>query len=310
MTPIQAITQAPKKTLHLELDLSKELSVSIAGDNVYRLEELTVSLGGSRGFNSKPNTFIEHLKESGFLDSRYIKFQDGFGTPQGLLVNYPLEAAYHFEFNLADAALKIRLMRDRMGIMGEHTIVFNGRELKNEAWEPFRVYDQNNIAADISSFLKAGLNTIDVFVTANEDWHGLSDPMYLLGNFGVFLKEGKFTIEKAPPTTLPSAKAVEGYPFYSGKFFFDTELLVESKGDYEFFTIELPEKYRIYECVELSINGHELGPRCFSPYVWHGSTELLKPGLNPVKLSIANTLGNMLEGCYYDYDEHKTVYIR
>ena len=59
----------------------------------------------------------------------------------------------------------------------------------------------------------------------------------------------------------------------------------------------------------LTVNGQDLGVRTFSPYIWQGPAELLKQGSNAAKLSIANTLGNMFEGCYYDYEEQKTVFI-
>ena len=319
LTGIQAFTRPPANTLRLKLDLDGKLPVSISGENVYRLEELKVSISGGPVFTSKPNTFIEHLKESGSLTASHIKFGDGFGIPQRLSVNYPIQASYHFDFTLAADLLsdlplpKIRLLRDQMGIMGGHTVVINRRELPAAAWVPSRLYDKNNIAADITAFLKGGRNTLDVNVTATEDWHGLSDPMYLLGNFSVLHKDGRFTIAKAPnaarPSAHASAKAVEGYPFYSGKFFFEASLHAENPATHELFTIELPEKYRIYECVELSVNGKDLGVRTFAPYLWQGSAKLLKQGPNQVKLTIANTLGNMFEGCYFDYDQQKTVFI-
>jgi hypothetical protein len=315
LTPVQAFTRHPAKILRLKLDLARELPVSIPGVNVYRLEEMNVYIAGGRAFVSKPNTFIEHLKESGTLSAAQVKFSDGFGIPQRLSMNYPIQVDYHFEFilsrdlySVADP-LNIRLLRDKMGIMGGHTVVINRKELPANAWKPYRLYDQNNIAADITAFLKPGQNTMDVHVTATEDWHGLSDPLYLLGNFGVLGKESKFIIGRAPAKSRPSAKAVEGYPFYSGKFLFETELHVENPAGWDSFTVELPEEYRIYDCVELSVNGHMLGVRAFSPYIWQGSAGLLKQGRNSVNLVIANTLGNMLEGCYYDYEEHKTVFI-
>jgi hypothetical protein len=315
-TPVQISARTPAKALRLALNLDREVPVSIAGSNVFRLEDMSVSVCGGPAFASKPNTFIEHLKESGSLSAKHIKFGDGFGIPRRLSVNYPLHAAYHFEFTMTgdlftegDVPLGIMLLRDKMGIMGGHTVVINRRELPDPAWKPFRVYDKNNIAADITRFLKPGLNTLDIDVTATEDWHGLSDPMYLLGNFGVFRKNGKFVIGKAPPAAVPCAKAVEGYPFYSGKFFFETEIQAENPAGCESFILELPEKYRIYECVGVSVNGTDLGVRAFSPYIWQGPGSLLRQGVNHVKLTIANTLGNMFEGCYYDYEEQRTVFI-
>jgi hypothetical protein len=313
MSAVAALTRPPEKTLKLDLNLDKAMKVSIAGANVYRLEEMTVSIDGGPAFPAKPATFIEHFKKSASFKAEHIKFNAGFGIPQRLAVNYPIQAAYHFEFTVSGDFVsppKVHLMRDRRGIMGGHRVVINRGELPADAFKPLRVYDQNNIAADITAYLMGGLNTIDVYVTATEDWHGVSDPMYLLGDFGVLRQEGKFVIGKAPPTSIPTAKAVDGYPFFSGKFTFEAELQVDTVDGYELLTIEIPEQYRIYECVELAINGHDLGVRTFSPYIWQGAAGLLNIGENHVKLTIANTLGNMLEGCYYDYDGQKTVFIR
>ncbi|MDR2747159.1 MAG: hypothetical protein LBB77_06890, partial [Treponema sp.] len=69
---ISALTRPSPKTLKLKLDLDREMKVSIAGANVYRLEDLMVSIDGEPAFPSKPNTFIEHLKESGALKAAHV----------------------------------------------------------------------------------------------------------------------------------------------------------------------------------------------------------------------------------------------
>jgi len=317
-----AIKIPDAKILCLKLNLDDKVPVKITGDNVFRLEEMRVSLNGGGSFKSKPNIFIEHLKESGNICARQIKFSGGFGIPKRLSVNYPQDAVYHFEFTIKDYKIpdNIRLLRDKMGIMGDFKFKINNIELSDSSWTPSRLYDQNNLAANINAFLKEGRNSLDVFVTINEDWHGLSDPMYILGDFGVFKNEGvsensidNFYISKAPKAVVPNAKAVVGYPFFSGRYIYEIEINIENIYSYDSFTIELPEKYHIYECVEISVNDYNLGPRVFSPYMWHGSLAdsagILKQGSNLIKLSITNTLSNMFEGSYFDYEKHTTITI-
>jgi hypothetical protein len=316
MSVLRAAAETPEKTLKLKLNLDRPAKVSIAGYNVYRLEDLAVSIDGGPALTAKPKTFIEHFKELGSFKSSQIKFSDGFGLPQRLAVNYPMGAAYHFEFTIAEELvslsrrepLKVFMMRDRMGIIGGHTLVINKKELPGDIFKPLFVYDQNNITADITSYLKGGVNTVDVFVTVTEDWHGLSDPLYLLGNFGLIKKDGKFILGTAPKSAVPGAGVVEGYPFYSGKFIYTMELRADDPAGNPAL-IELPECYNIYECVELEVNSRRLGARTFSPYVWIAEAGLLKKGSNEVKLTIANTLGNMLEGCYYNYKTQRTEFI-
>jgi hypothetical protein len=77
--------------------------------------------------------------------------------------------------------VKVLLMRDRMGVGGEHTIAINGRELPAEAFSPVRIYDQNNIAADVSHYLISGVNEIVVLLTASKDWQAYQTPCICWG---------------------------------------------------------------------------------------------------------------------------------
>ncbi|MCL2832986.1 MAG: hypothetical protein FWD78_07445 [Treponema sp.] len=312
---VNIFTRPAANTLRLKLDLDKKLPVAISGGNVYRLEEMEVKLMDREYFLTIPNTFIEHFKESGFFNEDTVKFSDSFGIPQNISVNYPIDIKYHFKFNI-DSELfpsgvqpKIKLLRDRMGIMGKFKMFLNNKQINQNAWKPYRLYDQNNIAADIANYLKPGVNNLCIKLTASQDWHGVSDPMYLIGNFGVLKRKDGFVIAAVPVKTKVSAKAADGFSFYSGKFFFETRINAVNPGNYESFTIELPQKYQIYECVQIAVNGRDLGVRAFSPYVWQGQASLLKNGPNAVKLTIANTLGNMFEASYFDYEKQETVII-
>ena len=314
---VEAVLQKKSKDMALKLCLDDAMKVSVEGHNVYRLEDLSLSIDGSPAFATKPNTFITHYKSAPCIKPGHLRFSDGFGTPQNISLNYPIPAAYNYSFVIGADLLQndvlpdaVWLMRDRMAIMGEHTITVNGKPLSADAFVPTDVYDQNNICANIVSFLRPGVNSIVVNVNASEDWHGVSDPMYLLGRFGVIASDGEFIIDKAPTTAKPVATAVEGFPFYSGRFTFEGLMNAENPAEYDTFSIELPESCRIYECVELEINGTKLGARVFSPYIWHGDTKLLNNGENKIRLTIANTLINMLEGSYYDYNLQATVPIR
>ena len=311
---VDVTPRAAGKQMKLELCLDNAMDVSIAGKNVYRLEELAVSIDGAPAVKSLPNTFIEHFKASNEIKASQIGFSDGFGTPTNISVNYPIPASYSYSVEIERGAIgkndSVWLLRDRMAIMGGHTITINGKNLPESAFEPVHVYDVNNICADIADYLKAGANSIVVNVTATEDWHGVSDPMYLLGDFGVVASGGKFVIAKTPAAAKPVATTVEGFPFYSGKFIFEGTLTAGDPAGYDSFEIELPESYRIYECVELEVNGEKLGARAFSPYCWSGSASLLKKGENSIRLTIANTLINMLEGSYFDYEQGMALTIK
>ena len=61
--------------------------------------------------------------------------------------------------------------------------------------------------------------------------------------------------------------------------------------------------------MELEINGESLGVRTFTPYRWEIDGSKLKQGGNSFTLRVTNTLANMLDGRYFDYDEPKLVEI-
>ena len=73
--------------------------------------------------------------------------------------------------------------------------------------------------------------------------------------------------------------------------------------------VELRLDKRVYDCVELEVNGEALGVRVFTPYRWFIDGGKLKKGKNAFTLRVTNTLANMLDGRYFDYDEHKLVEI-
>ena len=52
-----------------------------------------------------------------------------------------------------------------------------------------------------------------------------------------------------------------------------------------------------------------MGVRAFTPYRWEIDGSKLKQGQNSFTLRVTNTLANMLDGRYFDYDEHKLVEI-
>ena len=56
----------------------------------------------------------------------------------------------------------------------------------------------------------------------------------------------------------------------------------------------------------MRVNGHNLGARVFTPYRFACRKEWLEEE-NTVELIYNNTLIHMLEGSYFDYENHRTV---
>ena len=59
--------------------------------------------------------------------------------------------------------------------------------------------------------------------------------------------------------------------------------------------------------MEVSVNGISLGVKAYTPYEWLCDRSLLKEKENRIRVSVTNTLANMLDGTYFDYENHQLV---
>jgi len=61
----------------------------------------------------------------------------------------------------------------------------------------------------------------------------------------------------------------------------------------------------IHDCIEVLVNGRSLGVKAWTPYQWEGASQILHQGDNELEVRITNTLIGLLEGKYFDYQEHQ-----
>lgn len=186
--------------------------------------------------------------------------------------------------------------------MGEHTFFLNGSEITKDRFHHAHVTDFNNTAADIKDMVKKGGNVLEVRCVIKQSWHGVSDPLYLIGDFGV---SDKTKISKQPEQAVFCPSFTVGFPYYSGTMTFEGVFDSEAVQG----AVELRLDKKVYDCVELEVNGESLGVRVFTPYHWFMDGSKLKQGQNSFTLRVTNTLANMLDGRYFDYDEHKLIEI-
>jgi hypothetical protein len=295
--PVKPAT--PVTAIPLPLD---SLPVTLKGPNVFRLDKPRLSVDGSDFRPVEPHVFVEQARSSGLLDaSKHLTFDGGFGLPLRPQMKYPIEARYRLDFAVEKIPVRAELMYDQKGIMGSHIIRVNGTSLTTPC--PRFIYDRNNLTSDITALIRQGLNTVEVDVTITEDWHGLSDPLYILGDFGVWKKDGGFSIGAAPDKASLSAQAAQGFPFYSGEFTVNFSLALPKEA----VMLTLP--VGIYKCFKLNVDGADMGARSFAPYTWTVPADNDRPDTSRLELTVVNTLINMLEGSYFDYSRGETIVI-
>ena len=283
------------------IDTANPMEVSIKGGNIYRMEMFEVSLDRKNWKETEVKTLIELCDASGILTGENLVYDSEFGTPKHIGIKYPVKLYYKTKVEIETLPGKAELLLDARCITGDYVISVNGHVLANRDFEAVFINDQNNRMQDVSAYLKQGENEIAVEVTAEHDWDGIRDPLYLVGDFGV--ADGR--IVQMPKTAALREKYIEGFPYYSGDFIFKGSFAAEPGVEAD---LRLSCSDEIHDCMEVIVNGETLGVRAFSPNTWH-----VKPGVlrkeNTVEIIYTNTLIHMLEGSYFDYDEHETVKI-
>lgn len=290
-----------EQTPIIVIDTAEAMEVSVRGGNIYRMEDYLVSLDQKSWKETKVATFIEICDATGILSGGSFEYNSEFGTPKAIHIKYPLKVYYKTMLYVEKVPEKAGLLLDNRTITGDFEITVNGHALNNEDFQAVFINDQNNRIQEIAKYLTEGENEIAVAVTAEHDWDGIRDPLFLVGEFGV--KDGR--IVALPKRVALHKHYIEGFPYYSGDFIF-----------YKTFASEEGRKARLrlscsdelHDCLEVIVNGESLGTRAFAPNTWNVREGLLQKD-NTIEIIYTNTLIHMLEGSYFDYDTHQTVQI-
>ena len=282
--------------------------LKLEGKNICRFDEVGMSLDGKTWIKTETETFIEQCQETGILDGRRLKFSGSFGTPKKVEAAYPLTCYYRAQFEVQQMPKDIFLLMDKETAAGPSVVSVNGKVLPEERWKEVFVNDQNNRAAFVDDMIIMGKNTITFQITVEKDEDGLRDNFYLWGNFGVNPGKDCPVIGEMPEKAEFSHKWINGIPYYSGT------ISLEDKADFpqiseDEFYLELDLPKPVYDCMEVLINGHSLGVKAYTPYRWNCRKEFLENEENRVEVKVTNTLANMLDGDYFDYESHSLIKI-
>lgn len=279
--------------------------------NALRLDTFELRVGRSesdlpeRGAVVRVKTFIDQCSDIADEQHVPLAFEQIFGTPMQMSAAYPICAVYTVSFAIEHIPDKCELMMDRGAISGEWVVLVNGHAIRSVDLQETFVYDAMNRRADISRYIRSGINTLAVEVEVSHDWDGVVDAIYLLGEFGV-RHDGRMHILTKPPVTCSlSGDVIAGYPYYAGTFLLLRTVEIAELPEEEMFSLRFSDwDPNFHDCAEVIVNGVPLGARPWTPYVWSGRTELLRQGENEVEVRITTSLIGMLEGKRFDYATH------
>ena len=288
----------------LEINTDTLMHVSIEGENIFRFDNFDLSMGANQEQkNVAVATAENQLDITGFaIGEGQAEMQaQGFGLPKQIVPKYPKTLHYRKKFICDYIRGDISLLMDESTIQQGYEIYVNGCKIDKTTFKRCFVNDIKNIKCPITNYMHKGENELYILVTAENGWGGIRDNIYISGSFAVTKCE-----ERGMVITEPTNRAkivhtyIHGYPYYSGTFSFSSTIFSQEEGTY---ALTLSNK-KIFDCVELIVNGTSAGVRAFAPYEWEAD---LKKEHNNIEIKITNTLIGMLEGGYFDFDLHEFV---
>lgn len=289
----------------VSIPATENMDVTIDRDNVFRIDTFDISLDNKTWKETEVKTFVELCDSLNLLSGEHLTYVGDFGTPKNISIHYPITAYFKASFHVKDLPNHIHLLMDKRAIKDRFMMDLNGYKITEKDFGPVFVNDQNNRLCDITPFIHLGENELHVTVVIEKDCDGICDPLYLLGDFGVIGNE----IVSLPRKAKMDWKYIKGFPYFSGTFTFHKKWAVAKEGLFDTFQIELDGLKEFHDSLELKVNGHSLGIRAFAPYRFQCKKDWIKQE-NEVEIGWTNTLVNMLEGSYFDYEHHTTVKIK
>ncbi|MEA2012332.1 MAG: hypothetical protein U9O87_04500, partial [Verrucomicrobiota bacterium] len=163
------------------------------------------------------------------------------------------------------------------------SITLNGTPIDTDnivGWWVDKSLQKIKIPADS---IKNGENILQLSCNYSEEHSGL-EIIYLLGDFGVELSEGRVLLNNPIETLKIGDWVPQGLPFYSGAVSYNTKINLSQDRDKKYF-LYIPE-YR-GTAIEVNVNGKSAGSILWRPNEVE-ITELLKNGENLLKIEVVS----------------------
>jgi len=292
----------------MALDLSGIWEISVDRMNSLRLGTWNFSLlGNSMEGLVECQPIINQISELGF--PLPVNLKEHFGCPKEIA--FPsLKCSYRTTFHLDAVAVNtpVFLVLEPGSIEGEWHIEVNGYRINQEDLQNREIFLPTNLATEISSCLKPGINEIFVRVNTHHVHDGLLNPIYLCGNFSVHKDAGvnNWRIASFQKAGKIGEMSTNGLPFYAGVIRYKKMFKLNTDSIENVLELSIKDTF-FQDVLEMFVNGHSAGIRAWLPYNYRVYKSCLKPGMNEIELRVSTTLLGLFEGQYFDYHEHRYI---
>jgi hypothetical protein len=286
-------------------------SVRALQPNALRLEHFRLSIAGEEAGIVAAKTFVDQCADLAEHHKMPVAFSQVFGTPKKLRLQYPMDCLYTAEFVVEQLPETASILMDESAVLGEWELLVNGESYRRDQFVSHNVYDYSNIVCDITSALKFGSNVLEIRIQVAHDWEGVTDAIFVRGDFGVRLEGDGVPVLIVSPTQTRSLAVrdyVPGYPYFAGVLEYSRTLhMAETElAGIGARMLRFPD-WDVHDTVEVLLNGEKLGVRPWTPYAWEVPAGLIRNGDNKLTVRVTTTLIGLLEGKYFDYVEHRVV---
>ena len=250
---------------------------------------------------------------------------------QSVPYNGPLQLKYELEIADVPAACNLVVEQPEMYT----SITVNGKKVTFDGKDYYT--DSTFRTTDINGLLKPGrneiilalnnLSAVPASLNARTRYGTEIESIYLVGDFAVKAEKAdkpltdtyrnqEGVLEKKPVNsfkrfviakegdTFTGDLAPQGYPFYAGEFQLDSTFEVGAVTPGKRYLLSFPSFEAVV--VNVTVNGQPCAPLFASP--WEADvTAALKPGKNTVRVSLTNSLRNLLGPHHHKGGEHVAV---
>ncbi len=269
----------------------ENLNVLRINDFFMQIRQADGKFGSAMPVQAMP--IANQLAQGGFEFSPKYRF--GFGRMPAL--GFPeLTIRYEYTFD-NDFDGSVLLVMEPGSLRGDWSISINNSLLNFTSVD---AHVKGSLGAEITSYLKKGLNTVTVECVTDRMDGGLRNPLYLAGKFGV---------ERARLTSPVSTGEFEDYignklPFFSGTIGYEGSFFLNNlpEGEKLIAEMSLPDGFE--ESLRVSINEGEWQDIPWNPRSFMIDRSWLHVGENKIALKVATTLIRSFEGQYFDAATH------
>lgn len=249
--------------------------------NVLVIDRFSISYDGGKTFEKEDLDWrVRPSVARHFGTETALEWQPWVAIRKGLFDGKGGEIVIRYKF-LSDLDKPKSFVVVEYLIKGKLTINGSEVDLSNRAWH----WDREFGKVEVTPYVQKGENIVDF--TVDFDFLTEVEPAYIVGDFGVTMADsfrGKIVAE--PNKLKAGSWTNQGYPFYSGRMIYKTDVNVDEVR---------PTALRLVKpsgtLYKVRVNGRDAGTIMWRPFEID-LTEYLKPGKNLLEIQVVSSLQN------------------